>query len=83
MTKLRAADTKSKLNDGLQEILDDLKERSTVTPDDLNDEGIRKLIFQQKRAILQRYINFDEGKGITVKGFDDIEYYFSIESLRS
>lgn len=81
LTQLRAADTKSKLYDGLLDILDDLKERSTVTSDDLSDEGIRELIFAQKRAILQQYIDFGEGKGIRVKGFDDIKFNFSLDSL--
>ena len=41
----------------------------------------RELIFKQKRAMLQRFLDFDEAKGIRVRQKDDIEIYFSIESF--
>jgi site-specific DNA recombinase len=81
LTKLQIAGTKTKLYGEIKEMIDDLKQKSTVNPDDLANDEIRKMIFQQKRAMLQKFIDFDKGKGIRVMGPKDVEFNFSIESF--
>ena len=44
------------------------------------DAQLEEMIFKQKRSLLQKFIDFDEKKGIRVKGLDKIKIYFSVES---
>jgi 23S rRNA maturation-related 3'-5' exoribonuclease YhaM len=67
--------------DETNEIVKDLLGKLTISPNDRNEE-IHKLIFQQKRAMLQRFINHEENQGIRVNNLQDIELNFIIKSLK-
>jgi hypothetical protein len=51
-------------------------EKSTVNSRDLAQTEIQKLIFQQKRSMLQTLIDHDKLKGMRVKGPEKVEINF-------
>jgi hypothetical protein len=82
LAALTIKDTQRKRYKELLGIVDELKKRHNVGERiDLDDE-IRHLIFQQRRMILQGFIDFDDNKGIKIMGLKDVEINFSIDSLK-
>jgi len=44
-------------------------------------EAVRDLVYKQKRAMLQKFVDFEEGRGIRFWNQNRIEIYFSIDSF--
>ena len=73
-------------NEILKEVESFLKDLGQPSIVDINDFEIRRLIFQQKRAMLQRFLDFDsvDEKGnpyaVRVKDINNLEVNFLVES---
>jgi hypothetical protein len=82
LKQLYATKTNIEVLDLSLKIIEELKKnREGPTADDLIYKGIRQLIFQQKRLILQQFI--DPERGIDIWSKDKFEIHLSIPKLAS
>jgi len=79
--KILIAKCKESVIDETNQIIKDLLSKLTISPADRNND-IKALIFQQKRMMLQRFINHEENQGIRINSLEDVEINFLIKSLR-